>query len=105
MNHWHVHRVDAEPFLVAAEKLGSVPVGHLMIDTHASMPHWWWRCCCGIAGGFTGMWEHTSFVLAGFMTRHRFCARLAAWDREETRPIAYQIEPLPSEETPARGRR
>ena len=105
MNDWRVHRADADAVLVAAWELGSLRMGHLVIDTHAGAPHWWWTCCCGVAGGFVGMWEHASLVLAGFMTKHRLCVRLAAWDGEETRPIAYQIEGLSNEETPARGRR
>jgi hypothetical protein len=102
---WHVHRADADAVLAAAWEIGSVRVGHLVIDAHATAPHWWWTCCCGIAGGFAGPWEHASVALAGFMTVHRYCGRLVVWDREETQPIPYQIETLSKSETPARGPR
>jgi hypothetical protein len=105
MNRWHVARADADAVLEAAWELGSVRMGHILIETHTGAPHWWWTCCCGVAAGFAGLREHTSLALAGFMTKHRFRMRLAAWDREETRPIAYQIDELPNDETWARGRR
>jgi hypothetical protein len=102
---WQVHGADADDVLAAAWELGRVHVGHLYIDAPAGPQMWWWSCCCGIAGGFAGAWGNVRLALAGFMTAHRSCVRLAAWDREETRPISYQIGSLSNEATPARDPR
>ncbi len=93
--------------LYAAWELGQVRVGHLVVETEVGRPQWWWSCCCGIAGGFTGAWDHARLALAGFMTAHRLCLRQwpEAWERETTAPIAYQIEHLGGDATRARPRR